>query len=148
MKLPDKRKILLSLLAALVFIQIFRINKNNPPIDSAKDIITVRGADAQTAALLKGACYDCHSHESRYPWYTNIQPMAWWIKGHINEGRQHLNFSEWASYDEKKQNHKLEECVEEVKERNMPMKSYTWAHSKARLSDADIQTLVAWFESQ
>jgi cytochrome c553 len=148
MKLPNKRKVLLSLLAILVFIQIFRIDKTNPPIDPSKDILSIRSADAQTTALLKSACYDCHSHESQYPWYTNVQPVAWWIKGHIKGARQHLNFSEWASYDQKKQNHKLEECIEEVKERHMPMKSYTWAHSKARLSDADIQTLVAWFEAQ
>lgn len=141
------KKIGLGLLAVLVLIQFIRIDKTNPPLEPGNDFLTVAGVPVETGQLIKAACYDCHSHHSVYPWYTNIAPVSWWIKNHINEGRHHLNFSTWNTYEAKKKDHKLEECVEEVKEGHMPIASYTWMHPEAKLSQQQREQLVAWFDA-
>ena len=147
MNLPSKKTILLSLLAILIIIQIFRIDKSNPPIDTKIEFATVTNTPTAILQKLKAACYDCHSHEAKYPWYTSVQPVAWWIKGHIKGGMQHLNFSEWGTYDAKKQSHKIEEMIEEIESRHMPLKSYTWMHADAKLSDADIVEINDWLKT-
>lgn len=140
-----KKKILLGLVAFFITIQLIRIDKTNPAYNEAEDFLTVTQAPADMAALVKTACYDCHSHQSAYPWYTNIAPVSWLIANHIKEGRQHLNFSTWSSYPAEKAAHKLEECAEEVSEGEMPMKSYVLMHSEAKMTDAQKEKLVAWF---
>ena len=80
--------------------------------------------------------------ESKYPWYTNIAPISFWVKGHIDHGREKLNFSLWNDYTKKKQHHKLEECIEEMEENHMPLKSYTWVHPEARLSKSDKAEII------
>ncbi|HQQ93116.1 MAG TPA: heme-binding domain-containing protein [Bacteroidia bacterium] len=141
------KKISLTILILLVLIQAFRIDKTNPPIDPARDFLAISGASSEVSAILKTSCYDCHSHNSVYPWYTNIAPVSWWIKNHINEGRRHLNFSEWGQYSAKKADHKLEECVEMIQEGEMPMSSYTLVHKGTALSDEQKLLLVNWFNS-
>ncbi len=141
------KKILLGLVAVLIIIQFFRIDKTNPPVDNSQDFMTLTSPPAEVAQIMKDACYDCHSHETAYPWYTNVAPVSWWIKKHINEGREHLNFSIWGTYTAKKADHKLEECYEEVEEGEMPLNSYTWAHAEARLTDTQREQLVSWFKS-
>lgn len=141
-----KKKIGLVIIIVLVVMQAFRIDKSTQAVDPAKDFITVTGTNTEVANLLKVACYDCHSNQPVYPWYTNIAPVSWWIKHHIDEGSHHLNFSEWATYKEKRKHHKLEECVEMVEEGEMPMSSYTIMHRNAKLTDAQKQLLVEWFK--
>lgn len=139
------KRILLGLLAVFVVIQFFRIDKTNPPVVSEQEFMALAAPPADVSQLLKDACYDCHSHETKYPWYTNIAPVSWWIANHIEDGRKHLNFSVWGTYDQKKQAHKAEECYEEVKKQAMPLKSYLPAHPEARLSDEQRTRLVEWF---
>jgi hypothetical protein len=142
-----KKKIILGIAALLVLIQLIRIDKTNPPIDKTKDFITLTNPSEEVKAILATSCNDCHSHETTYPWYTDIAPVSWWVKDHINDGRRHLNFSVWGSYTEKKQQHKLQECVDEVKEGGMPLESYTLIHSHAALSPEQQQKLSTWFAS-
>jgi hypothetical protein len=142
------RILLLTLGGILLALQFFRIEKSNPPADSAQDYLAVTAPPAEISSLLKAACYDCHSHSTQYPWYSNIQPVAWWIKDHVEEGRQHLNFAIWTTYPPKKAAHKLEECFEVIESKEMPMKSYTWMHGNARLSAAERSALAAWFRQQ
>ena len=97
--------------------------------------------------MLRSACYDCHSNSTIYPWYTKVQPLGWWIKGHVRNGRKKLNFSEWTTLDEERKSHKLSECVEEIEERHMPLKSYTWLHPLAKMDDQDRERLAAWLGS-
>ena len=142
------KKIGIGLVIILILIQFKQINKTNPVYNEAEDFITMTQAPTEIATLIKDACYDCHSHQSKYPWYSNIAPISWAIEHHIEEGREHLNFSKWASYDTKKADHKLEECVEEVEEGEMPMKPYVAIHSEAKMSKKQQKALVNWFESQ
>lgn len=141
------KKISLYVLITLVLIQAIRIDKTNEPVNRASDFLTVTQADNEIAGILKTSCYDCHSDEATYPWYTNIAPVSWWIKHHINEGRHHLNFSKWGTYSAKKADHKLEECVEMINEDEMPMGSYTIMHSNATLSFVQKEKLIAFFNS-
>lgn len=135
----------LGLLGAFVIAQFFQVGKTNPPVES--DFIQAMNPPQEVAQMLRDACYDCHSNETVYPWYTYIVPVGQWIKGHINEGREHLNFSTWNSYSAEDKSEILHESAEEIEKGKMPLGSYTWTHSKARLSDAQKQTLVGWFES-
>lgn len=134
--------------AILLVLQFFRIDKTNPAADPAQDYIANTAPPEAVSTAIKAACYDCHSHSTTYPWYTNIQPVAWWIKDHIEEGRQHLNFSVWTTYPPKKAAHKLEECFEVIESKEMPMKSYTWVHGSARLSPEERSAMASWFRTE
>src|SRR6218665_2853001 len=141
------KKILIVSGALLVLIQLIRIDKSNPASDPASDFITATAATPEVASLLKASCYDCHSNESTYPWYTNIAPVSWWIKHHIDEGRGELNFSEWEGYSWRRKDDKLEECVEMIEEGEMPMSSYTLVHKEAELNAEQKAKLTAFFNS-
>ncbi len=141
------KKITLGLLIVLLAFQLIRIDNTNPPIDASKDFITLTHPSEEVKALLISACYDCHSNATAYPWYTNIAPVSWWLKHHINEGREHLNFSEWGNYDAEKKAHKLEELAEEVEEGEMPLSSYTITHADAKLSLKQREQFVKFIES-
>lgn len=141
------KNIAIFLIFLLLVIQSFRIDKTTQPIDSSKDFISLTSANSEITNTLKIACYDCHSNQPTYPWYTNIAPVSWWVKNHINEGSRHLNFSVWGTYSEKRKNHKLEECIEMVEEGEMPLSSYTIMHKEAKLTDAQRLQLVEFFKA-
>jgi hypothetical protein len=142
-----KRKILIALALIFFLIQFIRIDKSNPPVVAEEDFFAIHDAPAEVESLIKTACYDCHSHSTTYPWYSNIAPVSWWLKNHIEEARTHLNFSSWASLDEKKSQHKLEECAEMVEGTEMPLLSYMIAHRDAWIDADQRATLVAYFKS-
>lgn len=142
------KRILLILLLVFVVMQFFQIDKSHPKIVKRKDFISMTNPPKDVELMIRNACYDCHSYETEYPWYSNVAPVSWWTKDHIDEGREHLNFSEWGSKSKKFRDHKLDECAEEIEEGKMPMNSYTWAHGDAKLSSAQRETLAKWFESQ
>ena len=108
-----------------LIIQLIRIDKSAPAGNSSDDFLASEATQENVTDLVKNACYDCHSHQTEYPWYAQIAPVSWWIKNHINEGQAHLNFSVWLSYDAKKQKHKVEECIEMIENNEMPLKSFT-----------------------
>lgn len=139
-----KRKILLSLLALLLVIQFIRPEKNLSTSVSPNDITTKFPVPENVNQILEKACNDCHSDNTYYPWYSNIQPIGWWLQYHVNDGKRDLNFNEFANYPSKKQDHKLKELIETVKEGEMPLTSYTWLHGKAKLSEQEKQQLVDW----
>jgi hypothetical protein len=142
------KRIIWGVFAILIIAQFFQIDKTNPEFDASKDFLKVVDAPEDIAFMLKTTCYDCHSYETKYPWYTSISPINWWVKDHIDEGRDKLNFSIWADYPERRANHKLEECYEEVEKMLMPLRSYTRVHSEARLTPEQRATIVEWFKEQ
>ena len=139
--------VLYSLLAVFVILQFFQIDKSTQASIPEGDFIAITNPPVEIKALLKSACYDCHSANTTYPWYSYLQPVGWWIDDHIEEGQEHLNFSLWNTYDEKRQKHKVTECMEEVEEGEMPLNSYTWIHGEARLSKEQRESLIAWFKT-
>tara|TARA_B110000495_G_C22993212_1_gene585178 strand:+ start:1030 stop:1464 length:435 start_codon:yes stop_codon:yes gene_type:complete len=142
-----KKKFLIVLAIILVLIQFVRIDKTNPELVIENDFIEIMKPKAEITSMIKASCYDCHSNQSNYPWYTNVAPVSWLVKNHINEGRRHFNFSEWNQYSLEDRKEILHECAEEVVEKVMPMKPYLLVHSEANLTDEQRTQLSAFFES-
>ncbi len=139
-----KKTLLTVFIIAIILMQFYRPAKNQSALMPATDLIVMTAPPKPVENLLKNACYDCHSNNTRYPWYANVAPVSYFLANHIEEGKEHLNFSVWDDYSPKRRDHKLEEIIEEVSERQMPIKSYTWLHGNAKLSAEDIQTLTEW----
>ena len=102
---------------------------------------------ANVRQILVTSCYDCHSNTTRYPWYAQIQPLGWWLKSHIDDGKNELNFSEFADYSAKHKKEKLGSAQDEVRDKSMPLKSYLWIHRDARLTPEQIKALSDWFDT-
>jgi hypothetical protein len=102
---------------------------------------------ADVQKILRRACYDCHSNATVYPWYAEIQPFGWWLTTHVNDGKRHLNFSEFGTYTLKRSVSKLEQISDEVSQHAMPLPSYTWVHSEARLTTTEIKQLTDWADA-
>ncbi|MCW3093888.1 MAG: cytochrome [Ferruginibacter sp.] len=136
----------LILLAIFIIIQFFRParNINIAPAAFANDITKVYPVPDSVQAILKSSCYDCHSNNTVYPWYANIQPVAWWLNDHIVEGKNELNFSEFASYRIRRKYKKMEEVIDQVKKDEMPLYSYTIIHRYAALSKNQKNSLIDW----
>ena len=138
------RKILLIVLVILVVIQFIRPARNISTTPSPHDISTEYAVPDSVKNIMAVACNDCHTNNTRYPWYANIQPVGWWLTNHVNEGKRHLNYSEFTSYDKKKQYKKMDATAHEVKEGDMPLNSYLWIHKDAKLTQAEKDLLVNW----
>jgi hypothetical protein len=143
------KKILLGLLALFVIAQFIRPAKNISTTPPDKDDFLVRLAPpADVKQMFEIACYDCHSVNTRYPWYAEIQPSGWWLKQHIDDGKNEFNFSTFGGYSAKKQAAKLGALVDVITDRTMPLPSYTWIHRDAIFTDAQIKTLTTWLAAQ
>jgi len=137
-------KILIVIVIALVAIQFVRPDRNIASQVSSSDISAVLSIPDSVKVILQHACYDCHSNNTRYPWYANIQPTGWWLAGHIKEAKGDLNFSEFGGYEQRKQSGKLEGIAAVVEEDIMPLRSYKLMHKNARLSTNEKTLLIDW----
>ncbi|HZV70088.1 MAG TPA: heme-binding domain-containing protein [Saprospiraceae bacterium] len=144
-----KRKILIGVIAIFISIQFFRPTKNLSD-DNTFAISTKYAMSPEVSKTLDDACYNCHSNKTAYPWYSEIQPVAWWLAHHVDEGKQHLNFSTFTTRRIAVQNHKLEETIEMVKDRKMPLSSYTWLglHPEAKITDEQREMIRDWAAAQ
>jgi len=122
----------------LVLLQFFRVERTNPPVVSEIQ------APPEVREILRRSCYDCHSHETRWPWYSRVAPMSWLVADHVEHARGDLNFSDWPVSDSEAQEHVFEEIREEVGEGEMPLASYLVMHPRARLSDEERDLLMRW----
>jgi hypothetical protein len=136
MKLPAKLGIGAGVLFAAL--QAIPVDRTNPPVTHEIQ------APADVKAILKRACWDCHSNETKWPWYAHVAPASFVVRMHVVDGRKHLNFSEWGGYPPERRAKKQKECGEEVAEGAMPLPPYLALHPEARLSDADKKVLEAW----
>lgn len=135
------KKVLLIVVAIVILIQLVPVNRENPavtaPLDGPPALVTV----------LKESCYDCHSNETNWPWYAYVAPVSWLVAHDVNEGREHLNFSDWSNLDRNRQVRKADEIREHVDEGEMPLEIYLVNHDEARLTDDDLATIRAWVDS-
>jgi hypothetical protein len=122
----------------LVASQFVPVSRTNPPVEN--DV----SAPEPVAQLLRRACYDCHSNETVWPWYSRVAPMKFLVVRDVNEGREHLNFSTWNRLDAAKRDEAFEHIADEVTEGNMPLGIYLPAHPEARLADAERAAIVEW----
>ena len=132
------KKILIVLVVILIGIQFIPVERTNPPV--SWDI----NPPANISEILRTSCYDCHSNETIWPWYSKIAPVSFFVAGDVNEGRKHLNFSEWDKYEADKREKILEEIVEEIEKEAMPLTSYTFTHPNAKLDDHSIKLIKEW----
>lgn len=140
------KRILIVLLIIFVLIQFIRPAKNQSTVVSSNDISTKYPVPDSVQQILKVACNDCHSNNTRYPWYAQIQPVGWWLSNHIKDGKRGLNFSEFTTYRIKKQFHRLDDINEMVKKNEMPLSSYTIIHKDAILTEQQKLILSNWTE--
>ncbi len=146
MKNPRVKKILLALLVLFVLIQFVRIDRSVPKYESSHDFAVVTHAPPQMEQRIKSSCYDCHSYETHYPWYSQVAPVSWFLRKHIKEGRKHLNFSTWGKVKHNTQLHLLEEAYEEVMEGEMPLRAYVLMHGEAKMNEAERKELAEGFK--
>ncbi len=138
------KKLLLLLLVVFVIAQFFGPEKNEGDIASVEPFFADTNPPENVKTILKESCLDCHSDHTRYPWYNAITPVNYWLNDHINHGKGDFNVSKWNDYSPKQKDHKLEELVEEVEEKHMPLPSYTWTHGEADLTPEQIEAVVSW----
>jgi hypothetical protein len=136
------------LASGFIIIQLVRPARTNPATDASRTIQSHIEVPANVDAILKRACNDCHSNETKWPWYSNIAPVSWLVNHDVNEGRRHLNFSEWGSYDERRADKKLDEIEEEVEHGGMPLPIYVSMHPEAKLSDEDRRIIHDWAKGE
>ncbi len=129
------------LLAIFAAIQFVGADRSNPPVVAEIE------APPAVDTILRRACWDCHSNETNWPWYSYVAPVSWWVVEHVEHGRSDLNFSDWPTFDLEAQEHALADIREEVAGGEMPLPSYTWIHRGARLSEQERMTLLEWTRS-
>ena len=142
MKLPVK--ILIGILAVFVLIQFIRPAKNVGKAMLGTDITNIVAVPPNIQNQLRTSCYDCHSNNTNYPWYANVQPVGWWLANHIKEGKGELNFNEFGSYSKRRQLSKLKAIGKSIQDGSMPLSSYTLIHRNAKLSAEDKQMIMDW----
>ncbi|SFE03231.1 heme-binding domain-containing protein [Flavobacterium phragmitis] len=138
------KKFLISIAVILIAIQFFQPEKNISKESSYNSIEKQYAIPSNVNLLLRTSCYDCHSNNTKYPWYSNIQPVGWWLSNHINEGKRELNFDEFNSYTLEKKKKKISEIIKEIDKKDMPLSSYTLIHRNAELTAEQQQEIIQW----
>ena len=133
-----KRRLMIGIPVLLIAIQLIPVDRSNPPVETEAPV------PAELREVLVESCWDCHSNETTWPWYSYVAPVSWFVADHVHEGREELNFSAWNNYDEERALHKIEEMWEHVEEGDMPLKSYLILHGGARLTDEDRAAIQQW----
>jgi hypothetical protein len=137
-----RKRLLLYLLGGLVVIQFVPLERANPPVEGEVDAPDV------VLSTLRSSCYDCHSNETRWPWYSRVAPVSWWIARHVREGRQRLNFSTWAGMSGEDQGRAKEDIWEAVERGSMPLSDYLRMHPEAVLTDPQMEAVRRWAEGR
>ena len=135
-------KVLIGLAVLALGIQLVPVPRDNPPV-----VAPIRVPE-DVRIVLEDSCYDCHSNLTEWPWYSRVAPASWLVYRDVKSGRDEMNFSEWGDYSERRRNDRLEEIEELVTDKKMPLKIYLPFHPKARLSVADMETLIDWSRAE
>lgn len=145
----NKWKILvIAVFVIFIGMQFFSPSRTNPPIDESKTLQASVNVPPDVSEILSSSCNDCHSNETKWVWYTHVAPVSFFTGNHVTEGRHELNFSEWGNYTDKKKGRRLEQICELAEKKEMPLSSYIWLHSDAKLSDEDIKKLCDWSKAE
>lgn len=137
------KRLLLIILVLFILIQFIKIEKNDSK-NELNAISTVMEIPVEVNKIIQTSCSDCHSNSTKYPWYSKIAPASWFLAQHIKEGKEHLNFSEWTTYNKDQKEHIIKDLKEVLNEREMPLKSYLLIHKDAKLTENQYQILYDW----
>lgn len=139
---------LVSVLAVLILIQFIRPEKNLGELHTETDFMLVSEVPDNLTSIFLNSCYDCHSNHTRYPWYSNVAPISWYLNKHVEEGKAHLNFSSWGIMDKAQKVTQLDQICEECTHGSMPLNSYLLIHRSSKLNEQDIKSICDWTESE
>ncbi|MCF6242111.1 MAG: heme-binding domain-containing protein [Bacteroidales bacterium] len=142
-----KKTVWIIIIVIIVGMQLIPVNRPDNSDDLSKDIIANNQIPENIANILKTSCYDCHSNQTKYPWYAYLAPVSFLVAKDVREGREELNFSEWENRNKSKKAKALDEIAEEVEEGEMPMEIYLITHPNAKLSDKQRKEFAEWAES-
>ncbi|WP_392437030.1 heme-binding domain-containing protein [Cruoricaptor ignavus] len=131
--------------AIVLVIQVIPVERNVSTVPAGQSFEKTEKVPANVAAILKVSCYDCHSNNSRYPWYSELQPGAWFMAQHIKKGRDELNFDEFNNYSKRRKKAKIKSIISQIEKDEMPLKSYRMMHGNARLSADEKKELLDFF---
>ncbi|RMH64404.1 MAG: heme-binding protein [Calditrichaeota bacterium] len=137
-----KKKLFTGFVILLIALQLIPVERDNPPVHEAETL----KMPPKVQSIVQRACYDCHSNTTRWPWYSYVAPVSFFVAHHVEEGRDELNFSKWSTYSAKRKSKKLKEIREQVKKGKMPLYGYVLLHPDAALSESDIQLIKTWTE--
>ncbi len=137
-------RVVLALLGIFLVAQFFRPPLTNPQSDPALSIRNYKGIPPEVLTKMEQACFDCHSNESRWPWYSHITPVNYLIASDVNNGRRHVNFSEWNSYSTGRLKSSLDNIYDQVYNNEMPLTKYRWMHKEANLTPAEVKMICDW----
>lgn len=132
------RRILIALVVVFLGIQLVPVARTNPPVTATIDV------PPAVHSILVRSCFDCHSNETQWPWYSKVAPVSWLVAKDVREARKKLNFSTWDQYNARRAAHKIREIREELEEGAMPLPNYLRMHPLARLSEGEVATLEEW----
>jgi hypothetical protein len=135
-------------LGGFALLQLTNAARTNPTVSPGHDLFSTNSPPPQIAGILRGACYDCHSYETHWPWYGHVAPVSWWLDGHVRDARERLNFSEWPHDDLTRAAKKWSRVSESVREGDMPLASYARIHKPARLTEEQRKQLADWAEQE
>jgi hypothetical protein len=138
------RKILIVVLVIFLAIQFIRPERNNGEMSGPHDITHYMKVPDTVMHMLKTSCYDCHSNQTVYPWYVNLNPIGLWLKYHIDDGKTAINFSDLSGFSKKKLDHRMKDITEQMETKEMPLTSYTFIHGYAKLDSNQIQMIKEW----
>ncbi len=138
------KKIAWALLILFIGIQFIRSAKNKSMVKANEDINSIIYVPDEVKRIIQRSCYDCHSNNTNYPWYSNIQPAGWFLARHIKNGKADLNFNEFATYSGRRQISKLKSIENSIKDNSMPLSSYLWLHKDARLLKEEKKLIMEW----
>jgi hypothetical protein len=141
------RLVLLALIVFLVVAQFVPVERTNPPFDPSETLQATLQPPSHVSAILERSCRDCHSNETRWPWYSRVAPISWLLAGDVSEGRNHMNLSEWGRLSSRRAGNYLEEICEEVTSGSMPQGKYVLLHPDAKLSQQDVDAICGWTET-
>jgi hypothetical protein len=136
------------ILVLFVVAQAYRPDLSGPPVDETKSMRATAQLTPEVGAIFDRSCNDCHSSKTDWPWYSQVAPVSWWLKNHVDEGRHELSFSEWGTYAQRKKSNKLGAICDQVEQGEMPLKSYLLLHPAAKLSDGDKKAICEWTDQE
>lgn len=142
------KQIALVLIVGTGAIQLATPARTNPPTDPSRTLMAVTHLPAEVQSLLDRSCRDCHSNDTRWPWYSRVAPVSWLVIDDVNHGRGHFNYSDWAQYKGDKVPQLLRDICDQTRKGEMPLGIYIWMHPDARLTDHDVSTICTWTDAQ
>ena len=133
--------------AIVLDIQVIPVERNVSTVPPGQSFEKTEKVPANVAAILKVSCYDCHSNNTRYPWYSVLQPGTWFMARHIKKGKEELNFDEFNNYSKRRKKAKIKSIISQIEKDEMPLKSYRMMHGNARLSADEKKELLDFFNT-